>query len=317
MLPNLCVLILGGGGFVGGHLHTALVARFGTRVRIINTTRTPTNPDTLALDLSKTEDVRDLVVRERPTHVINLVGIASPVEAQRNPELAWELHALAPYKIGQMLRETLPNTWFFHVSSGLIYGRAALDVDLVDETIRLDPMDIYSMTKAAGDMAVGVLAGEGLNCIRLRPFNHTGPKQTESFAVPAFAAQLARIKVGAQEPIIEVGNLSAIRDFLDVRDVVNAYVALIEQSADLTTGTIYNIASGVGCRMQDILESLIKISNVAVTVELDHARQRPSDLPRILGDATALKRDTGWIAGFALQRTLTDVLDGFYATVGI
>ena len=305
------ILILGGGGFVGTHLHTALKDHFGDNARIINTTRSPQDQGTIALDLVDTEAVREIIRHERPTHVINLVGIASPVEARRDPALAWELHALAPDRLGHMLLAEMPDSWLLHVSSGLIYGRAALEVDRVDETSRLDPIDTYSMTKAAGDLAMGVLASEGLNCLRLRPFNHTGPRQTEDFVVPAFAAQLARMKSGEQLPTLKVGNLSAVRDFLDVRDVVDAYVKLIEKSDALESGTIYNIASGHGHSMRDILDRLVEISDEPVTIEPDPTRLRPSDLPRIVGDASALSRDTGWATRRQLNQTLADVLNGF------
>ncbi|MCD1627288.1 GDP-mannose 4,6-dehydratase [Seohaeicola saemankumensis] len=308
MSTDRCVLILGGGGFVGTHLQKALLDRFGASVRVVNTSRKPQDPALLPLDITDTEAVRAVILREKPTHVINLVGIASPVAARRDPALAWELHALAPERLGQVIREEMPGSWLFHVSSGLIYGKAALEVDLVDEKTRLEPMDTYSMTKAAGDMALGVLAGEGLKCIRLRPFNHTGPGQTEDFVVPAFAAQLARISAGLQEPVLRVGNLSAIRDFLDVRDVVAAYTTLVERSDHLETGAIYNIASGHGHSMRDILDKLIALAGVPVRVELDPDRQRPSDLPRIVGSTTALAQAIAWVPTRTIQETLADVL---------
>lgn len=302
------ILVLGGGGFVGARLHAALTARFGQAARIVNTTRTPADSRTLALDLQDTEAVRAVVQQEKPTHIINLVGIAAPVEARRNPALAWELHALAPERLGRMLLQEAPDCWLFHVSSGLIYGRTALDGLAVDENTRPDPMDPYALTKAAGDLAMGVLAGEGLKCLRLRPFNHTGPGQTEDFVVPAFAAQIARIKAGQQPPVMQVGNLEAERDFLDVRDVVAAYLTLIEQTGNLRSGTVYNICSGHAVSMQHILDRLIQMSGLQISVAPDPARQRPSDLPRIVGSAAALMRDTGWKPAFSLDQTLSDTL---------
>lgn len=311
MFQERTVLIMGGGGFVGGHLNAALAAKFGPSARVINTSRYPANDQTLSLDVCDTDAVRKIVRKESPTHVINLAGIAAPVEARRNPELSWELHALSPDRLGRMLIEEAPDCWFLHVSSGLIYGRTALDTQPIDETARLDPMDVYAMTKAAGDLAMGVLAREGLKCLRLRPFNHTGPGQSEDFAIPAFAAQIARIKAGLQEPVLRVGNLSAIRDFLDVRDVVEAYAALIDKSENLEPGAIYNIASGTGAEIKSVLDMLVGIAKENLVIELDPARQRPSDLPVIVGNAEALMRETGWRQKKRMEQTLSDTLNHF------
>lgn len=311
------ILVLGGGGFVGGHLNAALKARFGEAARVVNTSRFPANDQTLALDICDTQAVRTVVRDLKPTHVVNLAGIAAPVEARRNPDLAWELHALAPDRLGHMLLEEDPDCWFLHVSSGLIYGRTALDVQPIDETALLDPMDTYAMTKAAGDLAMGILAGEGLKCLRLRPFNHTGPGQSQDFAVPAFASQIARINAGTQEPILRVGNLSAVRDFLDVRDVALAYVAVIESSATLKPGATYNIASGVGLTMKSLLDKLICFSKADLTIELDPKRQRASDLPSIVGNAEALANDTQWTPTIRIEQTLADMLSEFGMEISI
>lgn len=310
-MAGRCILVLGGGGFVGAYLVAALAARFGNDAHIINTTRSPQDGTILSLDICNTESARAIVRQHRPTHVINLAGIAAPAEAHRKPELAWELHALAPDRLGRMLHEEVPECWFLHVSSGLIYGRTARDGRAIDETARLDPMDTYAMTKAAGDLALGVLAGQGLKCLRLRPFNHTGPGQSEDFAVPAFAAQIARIKTGLQEPILTVGNLAAIRDFLDVRDVAKAYVELVQCTDTVEPGAIYNIASGAGRSMSDILDRLVEISGVEITIELDPNRQRASDLPVIIGNAEALSRQSGWSQQIPMEQTLTDTLAYF------
>ena len=172
-------------------------------------------------------------------------------------------------------------------------------------------MDTYALTKAAGDLAMGVLAGDGLKCLRLRPFNHTGPGQSEDFAVPAFAAQIARIKAGLQEPVLKLAICLLCRDFLDVRDVAQAYVALIEFSDTLKSGAIYNIASGVGQTMQGLLCMLVKISGVELDVELDPNRQRASDLPAIVGNAEALMLDTRWRPTISINHTLSEMLKEF------
>ena len=149
-------------------------------------------------------------------------------------------------------------------------------------------------TKAAADLALGALATQGLRCVRFRPFNHSGPGQTESFIVPALAAQIARIEAGIQPPVIKVGNLQAERDMLDVRDVVRAYALAIEKSDALASGTILNLASGIPFRMQTILDKLLSFSNADITIETDPERLRPSDIPRFIGVADKAQQLLGW-----------------------
>lgn len=316
MLAERRILVLGGGGFVGAHLLTALSSRFGGTAHIVNTSYENLPPDTLALDICDTEAVRALVQHEKPTHIVNLAAIAAPAEARLEPDLAWELHALAPDRLGRMLLAEMPECWFLHVSSGLVYGRSALGLEAIDEAARLDPIDTYAMTKAAGDLALGVLAGDGFKCLRLRPFNHIGPGQSESFVVAAFASQIIRIQRGLQEPKLKVGNLSAVRDFLDVRDVADAYAVLIGCTSKLEPGTIFNIASGTGWNMSALLDQLVDMSGLDITVETDPDRQRPSDLPEIVGNAEALSRKTGWSPRISIERTLTDTLDYFSEKIG-
>ncbi|MGY3408343.1 nucleoside-diphosphate-sugar epimerase [Bradyrhizobium sp. GM5.1] len=160
------------------------------------------------------------------------------------------------------------------------------------ETALLAPIDDYSVTKAA-DLALGAMAHRGLKCARLRPFNHTGVGQTGTFVVPAFAMQIAKIEARLTEPIMRVGNLEAERDFLDVRDVATAYASVVRNTQAIESGTILNIASGKAHRVRDLLEMLLALSQLGIKVEQDPARMRPSDLPRIVGNAqrsTAIAR---------------------------
>src|SRR4029079_10104575 len=143
--------------------------------------------------------------------------------------------------------------------------------------------DEYSASKAAADLALGPLIRLGLKCIRLRPFNHTGPGQSEAFVVPAFAMQIAKIEAHLAPPIMRVGNLDAQRDFLDVRDVANAYALVMKNLENLESGTLLNIASGIPRRISDVLASLLAKSQVEISVQQDPTRRRPADLPILVG----------------------------------
>lgn len=306
------VLVLGAGGFAGGYLRAALEKRFKGQIEVIATSRSadPVN-DLHALDVTDTLGLGTALREFAPTHVINLAGVASPMEARRAPELAWKLHALAPEALGRLIRDIQPEAWLFHVSSGLVYGRSALSSHVLTEESLLEPMDPYAVTKAAGDLAMRALAGDGLKCLVLRPFNHIGPGQTEDFVIPSFAAQLARISRGEQEPVLRVGNLEAERDFLDVRDVADAYACLVAKSQFLTTGEVFNLSSGKSLKIRDILDRLIAISGLDVHVEPDPKRQRPSDVPRMRVSSSKLRELIGAGPVHSLDETLRCIYEDF------
>ena len=150
----------------------------------------------------------------------------------------------------------------------------------------------------------------GLKCIRFRPFNHTGAGQTGAFVIPAFAMQIAQIEAGLAKPVIRVGNLDAERDFLDVRDVANAYALAVQRADELQEpGLILNVASGMPRRIGDVLQQLLGQSRVKITIEQDPKRLRPSDLPRIIGNAGRARQKLGWNPGYSFDETLATVLD--------
>jgi GDP-4-dehydro-6-deoxy-D-mannose reductase len=312
MTDSLRILVLGAGGFVGRYLVRHLAERFLSTANIVATSLHG-SPGSKVRQLDVLDDAAVAALLEQflPTHVVNLAGLAAPAAARANPDLAWTLNARVPESIGRLILRHAPECWFLHVGSGLVYGRTALSGAAMTELSLLQPMDPYGVTKAAGELALGACVEEGLKCLRLRPFNHTGPGQTEDFAIPALAAQLARIAASRQPPVISVGNLDSERDFLDVRDVVAAYGQLIEQSGSLRPGSIYNISSGRSLSIGDVLDRLIAVSGLNVTVERDPLRQRPSDIPRISGSSLKLQQDTGWSPQFGFDVTLYDIYQSF------
>lgn len=202
-----------------------------------------------------------------------------------------------------------PDCWLMFAGSGMVYGGTARRGEPLDEAAILDPLDEYGVTKAAADLALGALARKGLNCVRFRPFNHTGPGQEPAFAVPTFAMQIARIEAGLQPPMILVGNLEAERDLLDVRDVATAYALAVAGTEGLSPGMILNIASGEPRRIGDLLDKLLAMSRVEISVEPDAERLRSNDIPRMIGNAGAARSCLSWRPAFSLEATLADVLE--------
>lgn len=306
--PPRSILVIGASGFVGQHLSRHLRAHLGDADRIVATARMPRFGE-IPLDLTDGDAVRALLKQERPTHVVNLAGISSPAAVENKVAEAWDIHASAVEALGRIILEEIPETWLLHASSGLVYGRTANNGPVSEEDI-LAPLDMYAVTKASGDLALEVLAGRGLRCLRLRPFNHTGPGHSETFAIPSFASQIARIEAGLQARVLRVGNLEAARDFLDVRDVVSAYTKVIEASDWLKPGRIFNVASGQARPIREFVDILISESRVDVKVEpQEHLLARKSEVPKLIGDASALRDAVNWAPEYDTVEMLRSVLD--------
>lgn len=310
-MSGRCVLVIGAGGFVGRHLVAELRARHGERA-VIGAGRVDAD---LPLDILDGAALRRVLSEVRPTHVVNLAGIAVPAEAAQAESAAWALHLHAVLDLGRAILEIRSEAWLLQVGSGLAYGRTARHGRPIHETEAMEPMDVYGASKAAGDIAIGAVAEAGLRVVRLRPFNHSGPGQTTEFVVPAFARQIAEIEAGLRPPVLDVGNLESARDFLDVRDVVKAYSTLILRSEDLDANSVLNVASGRPVVMRDILDRLLSMSTERIEVRHDPARHRVGDVRTICGDAAALKAATGWVPERDLDHMLHDVLQAQRAAV--
>jgi GDP-4-dehydro-6-deoxy-D-mannose reductase len=201
------------------------------------------------------------------------------------------------------LRRHAPAARTLVVSSAEVYGGLTSPLP---ETTPLAPASPYAASKAAAEMiALQHFRAYGLPVVRARSFNHTGPGQTARFAVSAFARQIARIEVARQAPVLGVGNLSARRDFLDVRDVAAAYLALARLGA---AGEAYNVCSGKAVALQTLRDGLLANAKVGIDVERDPALDRPVDVPELRGDPTRLQAATGWRPEIPLEQTLLDVL---------
>jgi GDP-4-dehydro-6-deoxy-D-mannose reductase len=177
----------------------------------------------------------------------------------------------------------------------------------------LRPDSPYGTSKLAQELlALRAAAEDGLDVVVARAFNHTGPRQMPAYMAPSVARQIASIEAGLSEPVIRVGNLDAERDLTDVRDVVAAYVAVMDAGI---SGEVYNVASGVSRAVRDVVETLVDLSCVPVRVEVDPARVRPVDNPRLVGDSSKLQQLTGWSPAIPFEQMLLDLLNSWRAMV--
>lgn len=313
------VLLTGASGFVGPYVAEALT-RIDSSAEIVATGREASSHPRLGavqpLDVRQESAVKDAIAQYRPTHILNLAGQAATALANADALETWRIHVDGVLSLARAILESAPNCTLVHVGSGLVYGATASRISPLTEDAVLDPLDEYAATKAAADMALGAFARRGLKCVRLRPFNHTGPGQSTDFAVPAFAMQIARIEAGLAPPTVLVGNLDAERDFLDVRDVAAAYALVTARSESLPAGAILNVASGIPHRMSSLLEGLIELSPTPIRIEQDPQRLRPSEVPSIVGDASRARALLGWAPRHDITDTLRAVLDDCRARVG-
>ncbi len=306
------ILVTGAAGFVGPHLIRALRETI-EGAHIIATARAhevaKEQGQFVSLDVTDQEAVRSAVAGLRPDHIVHLAGIAAPSRANMDPNLTWRVHVDGTLNIARTILSTVPECTLVYVGSGMVYGSTANSVCPLDESALLAPLDEYAATKAAADLALGVLAHQGLKCVRMRPFNHTGSGQSESFFFPAIATQIARIEHGLAEPIVRVGNLDAERDYLDVRDVARAYVLAIVKAQSLVPGVIMNVASGRARRMSDVLQVLIDHSSVKISVEQDPLRLRNNEIARMQGDAGRACALLGWSPVYSFESTVGALLE--------
>ena len=311
---SMRILITGANGFVGRHLIDALSALPEAPDIIAATHGAPTLLSAsriVTLDVTDSRQTLALIRAERPTHLMHLAGIASVSGASHDIRKTWDVNAQGTLNIALSIREAAPECRLIFCSSAQVYGRSFQAGTPLAEDARLEPVNIYASSKAAADILVGQLAGEGLRAIRLRPFNHIGPGQSPEFAVPAFASQIAAVERGAQEPVIRVGNLSMRRDFLDVRDVVDAYVQAILRFDDLPNGSVFNIASGEAVAIEAVLNALLSMSSVKIKVVPDPERMRANDTGVMVGNADAARRVLQWQPRRRIAETLHSVLDYF------
>lgn len=304
------ILITGADGFVGTWLMRLLRDYAKTRpIELVTAGRSDNND--YSLDVVDRLDTYRIVREVQPTAVIHLAAIAAPMEARRDPSTAWNVNFQGTLNIASSVLSAAPDSKFIYASSSEVYGVTFEENNgrPVDERSLLQPKNMYGAAKAAADIAVGQMFYDGLRSIRFRPFNHTGPGQTPSFVVSAFAKQVADIMQGRIKPIIKVGNLDAFRDFLDVRDVVRAYAtAALSENKD-AEGKVFNLASGRTIQIREILEILIRLSGHDIEIIVDPDKVRPLEVSIAFGNADAAKHNFNWSPTVSIEKTIADVLE--------
>jgi GDP-4-dehydro-6-deoxy-D-mannose reductase len=309
------VLITGLTGFVGSHLAEYLVGRgdvevsgtYRWRSRMEHVEHLRGRVRFVECDLRDPVAVRHLLQTTRPDRIFHLAAQSFVPTSWLSPAETLTGNVLAQLHLFEGVRALgLPAR--IHVAgSSEEYGYVSPADVPIREDQPLRPLSPYAVSKVTQDLlAYQYWMSYRLPTVRTRGFNHTGPRRGEVFVTSNFAKQVAEIEKGRREPIVHVGNLESVRDFTDVRDMVRAYWLALELGEP---GEVYNICSGRGYAIRQVLDTLVELAHVRVEVREDPARLRPSDVPVLLGDCTKFHRLTGWEPAVPFEVTLKDLLE--------
>jgi GDP-4-dehydro-6-deoxy-D-mannose reductase len=310
------VLVTGADGFVGRHLVRRLLdagdlVAAGCRPggpEVDWAKVAPAGPvEKVPLEITDSASVEE-ALRWGPEAVIHLAAVASTREASRDPASAWEVNAVGTARLvdaAAVLKSAGPgDPLVLVISSGEVYGVGHSTPRV--ETDPLLPHSSYAASKVGAEVAaLEVWRRTGLKVVIARPFTHTGPDQTTQYVIPGWAERLRVAKLSGV-PTVSTGNLDPVRDFLDVRDVVNAYRLLLTRGAP---GEVYNVSRGEGLPLRELFAMLGRIVGTGAAPSPDPVLVRRADIPYLVGDSTKLRRATGWAPAITLEQTLRELVD--------
>lgn len=311
------ILITGATGFVGSHLAEYLVDKYndnefyGTYLsdKSLKNLETIKNHINLTkIDLSNEKEVFELIEKIKPDIIYHLAAIASVADSFSSPKEQVINNISSQINVLEAMRKSnLEQSKLLVVSSAEVYGDISKDNLPIGEDTPFRPTNPYAVSKLTQDfLGLQYFLSYNLKTIRVRPFNHIGPRQSPGFVVAAFAKKIVEIEKGKGNGVLTVGNLEAKRDFTDVRDMVKAYDLAISKG---TVGDVYNLGSGISYKISDILNMLLSLSKAKIKVEVDKSLFRPIDNLDLVCDATKFKKLTGWEPKIEIDTTLKDTLD--------
>lgn len=305
-------LITGGPGFAGSHLAEYLleqgqevVALAAEQEDLANLKHFLSKVRIERADLRNAVQLLEVVRDTRPERVYHLAALSSPSDSSHNPGLTYAVNFVGTLNLLLACRCLEADCRFLFVSSSEVYGNLPQEALPLREETPLRPASPYAGSKAAGELlAYQFFKSYGLPVIRVRPFNHTGPRQSPAFVCSDFARQVAEIDLGLRPPTMAVGNLNVRRDFSDVRDIVRGYYLLLERGEP---GDVYQLGSGRAVSVEEILRVLLGLCSKPVEVHVDQSRLRRAEAPVVWGDTSKAEKAVGWKRHFTLETTLLDL----------
>lgn len=310
------VLITGGLGFAGSHLARHLVdcrddvavtylpdknvdqnsnlikSDFSRQLETERKNNLPKQVQQVALDVTNSEHLEQILSLMKPDVIYHLAGISYVPSGDQNSDLVYRVNTNGTKLLLDSVKKCCPASRVLLVSSAQVYGSPRVSSQPFIETSELRPMSAYGVSKASAEMLCHkAVLSDGLQVVIVRPFTHVGPYQEDTFSLSSFAKQVALVKLGRKEPILEVGNIEVKRDFSDVSDIVRGYRECVLNGR---VGEAYNLCSGNSYLLKDLIEQLIKISGVTIEVKVDEDRLRTTDIPELFGSYQKALKEFGW-----------------------
>lgn len=307
-------LITGATGFAGSHLAEYLIAHtdlevWGTDISSNdrNIAHIKENLEFVVGDMSEPAVASGILSQAQPDYIFHLAAQAFVPQSWSDPWDTIANNVRAELNILQTLVDSGPSTRVLIAGSADEYGMIRPDELPVTEATPLRPYNPYAVSKVAQDLlGYQYFASHGLPVVRVRPFNHIGPRQSPAFVTSDFAKQIAEIELADREPKLRVGNLDARRDFTDVRDIVQAYHLALERGEP---GEVYNLGAERAYSIDQVLDMLLDLSDAQIEVVQDTTRLRPTDVPVVVSDCSKFRQSTGWRATVSMEESLQDILD--------
>ena len=315
-------LVTGVGGFVGSHLAEFLLEQGVEVVGVDKPGRVegvrelvPGLTAAREVDLMHPSQVQELISELQPQRVFHLAAQASVSRSWEDPVETLTNNIVGQVHLFQAIIAAGICPRILVIGSNEEYGFLRPDELPVDEEHPLRPISPYAVSKVAQDLlGYQYFVSHGLHCVRMRPFNHIGPRQSQAFVASSLAKQVAEAEAGLREAVIRVGNLEVKRDFTDVRDVVRGYWLALEKGE---AGEVYNIGSGRAVSVKSILDFFLAHAQISLRVEQDSGLFRPSDIPISYANCNKLRNQTGWEPAIPLEETLKDVLEYWRVRVAV
>ncbi len=312
-------MITGIAGFAGSHLaelmleegaevHGAVFPGESTR----NVTSLESQLGLSTCDIRDAEAVAKLLAETRPEEIYHLAAITFIPESLDDPRLTFDTNLFGTMNVFEAAKKLSDVPRILFVGSADVYGAVGKDELPVDEGAPLRPTNPYSVSKAAADMlAYQYGLSAEMHIVRVRPFNHTGPRQSPRFVCSDFARQVVEAEKGRQPPEISVGNLDPMRDFCDVRDIVRAYRDVLRGGEP---GEVYNVCSGESVSVGEILDGLMSISGQRLVITESPDRVRKTEVEEVIGDGGKINRAVGWRPSIPIRKTLEDMIEYWRGT---
>jgi len=307
-------LITGISGFAGSYLAEFLINKgyevFGTfydKSTFSNLNGFIDNIKLFENDIKNYNDLKQIIKNVQPDEIYHLAAISFIPTTLKNPKITFDTNLYGTLNLYKAIIELKLNPKILFVGSADEYGLVSEKNITIKENCPLRPMNPYSISKVSADfLSYFYFENYHFNIVRVRPFNHIGPRQSPEFVCSSFAKQIAEIERGLKEPIIKVGNLEAKRDFTDVRDMVRAYWLAIQKGK---SGEVYNICSGNVVSIKILLNRLLNMSKKKIKIMQDSKRLRHSDVPLLVGDSIKIREKTDWMPEISFGKTMQDILD--------